>query len=95
MTELMPLRKVVVDITHEAAHSDPDSIQRAIKAWHNRLGAESLAWPLYTKGRVSKLSLSSLLKYYGFKPEPKPHTAMNGASACRNVYLELLKEHQL
>ena len=67
---------------------------KEIEMDYHWIGTESLAWPLYTKGRIPKLSLSSLLKYYGFKPEPKPHTAMNGASACRNVYLELLKEHQ-
>lgn len=54
------------------------------------IGTESLAWSLYQKGEISKLSLSSLAEHFRLKPEPFPHTAMNGASLCREVYLSLM-----
>ena len=60
MTELMPLRKVVVDITHEAAHSDPGSIRKAIKAWHNRLSNGTVPKTLVVKlGRQLYLDLNA------------------------------------
>lgn len=55
------------------------------------IGTESLAWPLYIKGKLSNLSLSSLANHFNLKAEPFPHTAMNGAFLCRAVYLKLLK----
>jgi hypothetical protein len=34
-TELMPLTKVVVNITHQADSENPESIRKAVKTWHN------------------------------------------------------------
>jgi len=54
------------------------------------IGTESLAWQLYVDGKIPKLSLSSIADYYGIKPEPYPHTAINGAKQCREVYRKLI-----
>jgi hypothetical protein len=60
MTELMPLRKVVVDLTHEAVRDDTDSIRKAIKAWHNRLSNGSVPKKLVMKlGRSLYLDLDA------------------------------------
>jgi len=37
VTQLMPLSRVVVEITHEAKPDDPLGTRRAIRSWHNRL----------------------------------------------------------
>ena len=37
MKKMMPLRRVVTQITYEAAEGDDVGIRRAIKSWHNRL----------------------------------------------------------
>ncbi|MET0464565.1 MAG: 3'-5' exonuclease [Chitinophagaceae bacterium] len=55
------------------------------------VGTESLAWPLYQQGHLPKLSLACLSEYLGADPEPLPHTAMNGAKACLQVYLRLME----
>jgi DNA polymerase III epsilon subunit-like protein len=54
------------------------------------IGTESFGWPLYTAGLIPKLSLSELCRFFGIPPEPPLHTALNGASTCREVYLRLL-----
>lgn len=58
------------------------------------IGTESLAWPFYIEGYICKLSLSAISKYLGLEPEPIPHTAMNGARMCREVYIALLAMYQ-
>ncbi|MGV7225187.1 MAG: hypothetical protein ACQ9MH_27185 [Nitrospinales bacterium] len=37
MREIMPLRKVVVNLTHQADPNDPKSIKTAVRSWHNGL----------------------------------------------------------
>jgi DNA polymerase III epsilon subunit-like protein len=54
------------------------------------IGTESLAWPLFVRGRLAKLSLSSICEHFKIEPEPLPHTARNGARACRRVYMQLV-----
>lgn len=56
------------------------------------IGTESLGWPLYLRGKLPKLSLSSLCEYLNIDVEPLPHTARGGAEACRNVYLGLMEQ---
>ena len=55
------------------------------------IGTESLFWPWVDRKIVQKNSLSSILEYFKFPTEPIPHTAMNGANACRIAYIELMK----
>lgn len=54
------------------------------------IGTESLAWPLYVRGLLPKLSLASLCDYLGVGAEPCPHRAIGGAHACRRAYLALM-----
>jgi hypothetical protein len=42
MKKLMPLRKMVVDVTHEASRGDDQEIRKAVRSWHNRLGSGSI-----------------------------------------------------
>jgi len=66
-----------------------------IKLDYHWIGTESLAWYLYLNGKIPKLSLSSIADYYCIEPEPYPHTAINGAKQCRDVYRKLIKHvHQ-
>ena len=55
------------------------------------IGTESMAWLLYQKGIISGLSLNSLAEHFHLDPEPSPHTAINGTSKCREVYLKLMR----
>jgi hypothetical protein len=58
MIQLMPLKKVVVDITHQADPKDPESIRRAIRKWHNSLASGTLPRCLVKKlGRELYLRL--------------------------------------
>jgi len=58
MTKLMPLKRVVVELTQEAAPDDPRAIRRAIKSWHNRLSIGSIPRTVVTKlGRGLYLDL--------------------------------------
>ena len=58
MIELMPLKKVVVNITHQADPKDPESIRRAIRKWHNSLASGTLPRCLVKKfGRELYLRL--------------------------------------
>ena len=54
------------------------------------IGTESLAWPLYRKELLPKLSLEELCQYLGVPCEPYPHNALDGAHACRRAYTELM-----
>lgn len=54
------------------------------------IGTESLAWPLYREGLISKLSLESICDYFGVPREPLPHSGLNGAETCRQAYLAIL-----
>jgi DNA polymerase III alpha subunit (gram-positive type) len=55
------------------------------------IGTESLAWPLVVSGRLSRLSLESLCRFFNLEPEGLPHTALTGAEACRLVYIGLIE----
>lgn len=60
MRQLMPLRKVVVELTHEAAPEDDQAIRRAVKSWHNRLASGSIPRMVVTKlGRELFLDLAA------------------------------------
>jgi hypothetical protein len=37
MQRIMPLKRVVIEITNQASENDPISIRRAIRSWHNAL----------------------------------------------------------
>ena len=64
-----------------------------LKLDYHWIGTESLAWPLYLDGKLTKLSLNAISQYFGLPEEPLPHTALNGATACHKVYLALLREN--
>ena len=49
MKQLMPLRRVVVEITNEAVPNDLQSNRKAIKSWHNRLSNGSIPRSVVTK----------------------------------------------
>ena len=53
-------------------------------------GTESLAWQLYMDRKIPKLSLSSIANYFDIESEPYPHTAINGANQCCEVYRKLI-----
>ena len=55
------------------------------------IGTESLSWPLYKQGALPSLSLESLCLSFEVGAEPRPHTALNGALACRRVYQALMR----
>ena len=60
MIQLMPLRRVVVDLTNEALPSDETGIRKAVKSWHNRLSNGSIPRSVITKlGRELFLNLDA------------------------------------
>ena len=60
MTQLMPLKKVVVEITHQAEPDDYEAIRKAVKSWHNRLALGSIPRNVVTKlGRELFLDLDA------------------------------------
>ena len=60
MTEIMPLRKAVVQITHEATPEDSEAIHKALKAWHNRIFNGSIPKTLVIRlGRQLYLDLDA------------------------------------
>jgi hypothetical protein len=59
MKHLMPLKRAVVEITHEAPPDDHHEIRKAVKSWHNRLSAGSIPRTVITKlGRELFLDLN-------------------------------------
>lgn len=64
-----------------------------LKLDYHWIGTESLGWPLFIDGKLTKLSLNAISEYFGLPEEPTPHTALNGAVACRKAYLALLQHH--
>jgi DNA polymerase III alpha subunit (gram-positive type) len=54
------------------------------------IGTESLAWPLFRERAIERMSLASLCDFFRIEREPDVHSAVNGARACRRVYLALL-----
>lgn len=62
-----------------------------LKLDYHWIGTESLAWKLYLRGEISKLSLSSIAGYFNVNQEPEPHTALGGAKLCRSVYQKMMQ----
>lgn len=54
------------------------------------IGTESLAWPLHAFGSLDKMSLAAVCKHLGIAQEPAQHNALEGALACRRVYIALM-----
>ena len=50
MKELIPLKRAVIELTHEAELGDEEGVRRAVKAWQNRLYNGSIP-----RGLVRKL----------------------------------------
>jgi hypothetical protein len=64
MFEIMPLKKVVVNLTHQADPNDPKSIKAAIRSWHNGLASGTIPRRLVKKfGRELYLDLSAWQKW--------------------------------
>jgi len=58
--QLMPLRRVVIEVTHEAFPDDVESTRKAIRSWHNRLQNHSIPRTLVKKlGRELFLDLNA------------------------------------
>ncbi len=64
MKRLMPLRRVVVEVTNEVACDDSEGNRKAIKGWHNRLNNGSIPRHIVTKlGRELFLDLEAWEKW--------------------------------
>lgn len=60
MRKMMPLRRVVTEITCESEKGDDSGIRRAIKSWHNRLANGSIPRNIIIKlGRELFLDLDA------------------------------------
>ena len=60
MRKMMPLRRVVTEITCESEKGDDVGIRRAIKSWHNRLANGSIPRNIIIKlGRELFLDLDA------------------------------------
>jgi hypothetical protein len=58
--EIMPLKRVVVELTHQATSNEPASIQKAVRTWHNGLASGTIPRFLVKKfGRELYLDLSA------------------------------------
>ena len=66
MRKMMPLRRVVTEITCESEKGDDVGIRRAIKSWHNRLANGSIPRNIVIKlGRELFLDLDAWEIWYG------------------------------
>jgi len=60
MKQLMPLKRVVVEITHQAFSGDQPGIRKAIKSWHNSLAGGTIPRDVVIKlGRELFLDLEA------------------------------------
>jgi hypothetical protein len=60
MNKLMPLRRVVVEITNEAPADDEQSIKKAVRSWYNKLAGGSIPRDVLVKlGRDLFLDLEA------------------------------------
>ena len=57
------------------------------------LGTQSIAWPLFRRGRLPGISLTNICEGLGLEAEPPVHSAMGGTETCRRAYLALLEAH--
>ena len=73
MKRLMPLRAVVVEITHEAIAGDDAGVRRAVKSWHNRLATGSIPRRLIAKlGRELFLDLDAWDSWWDERSQNAP-----------------------
>ncbi len=73
MTRLMPLKRVVVEVTHEAPPGDLQEIRKAIKSWHNRLSAGSIPRSIVAKlGRELFLDLDAWERWFEDRSKEHP-----------------------
>lgn len=74
MTELMPLRRAVIEITHEASPNNLEENRRAIRGWHNRLQNGTIPRELVFKlGRELFLDLKAWEAWISKKGDPQTH----------------------
>lgn len=74
MKQVMPLRRAVVEVTHEAAPNDFEENRKAIRGWHNRLNNGSIPRDLVFKlGRQLFLDLEAWENWIREKNTPKCH----------------------
>jgi hypothetical protein len=60
MRQIMPLKKAIIEATHEALPDDPQENRKAIKTWHNRLYHGSIPRSVIVKlGRELFLDLQA------------------------------------
>jgi hypothetical protein len=60
MPEIMPLRRAVVQITHQADEHDQEAIRKAVRKWHNALANGTIPRSLVKKfGRELYLRLDN------------------------------------
>jgi hypothetical protein len=60
MHKIMPLRRAVVRITHQADEDNPESIRKAVRTWHNALANGTIPRSLVKKfGRELYLRLDN------------------------------------
>ena len=60
MQKIMPLRRAVVKITHQADEDDTKSIRKAVRTWHNALANGTIPRSLVKKfGRELYLRLDN------------------------------------
>ena len=60
MKQLMPLKRVVVEITHQAIAGDEQGIRKAIRSWHNSLAGGTIPRKVIAKlGRELFLDLAA------------------------------------
>lgn len=72
MKKMMPLRRVVTDITCEAVNGDDAGVRRAIKSWHNRLSNGSIPRSIMLKlGRELFLDLDAWEAWWNEKDAQK------------------------
>jgi hypothetical protein len=74
MKKFMPLKRVVVEITHEAIASDDTGIKKAVRSWHNRLAGGSIPRTIVTKfGRELFLDLQAWHEWLNKRSEKPMH----------------------
>lgn len=72
MKNIMPLRRVVVELTNEASPHDFEGRKRAIRGWHNRLNNGSIPRHLVLRlGRQLFLDLNEWDNWVQGKSVPK------------------------
>ena len=75
MQKLMPLKRAVVVLTHEAEPGDEQGIRKAVKAWHNRLAGGSIPRSLVMRlGKELYLVLDAWEEWLNERLESVPKT---------------------